>query len=85
MRHHRMRGGGKGCQPMREETFRLFARNRLESLAGQKRRRDAMNNAEIFFRDAVMLANAEDVRLEARAQRRPRVNSNITRSSASAL
>lgn len=44
-----------------------------------------MNNAEIFFRDAVMLANAEDVRLEARAQRRPRVNSNITRSSASAL
>lgn len=44
-----------------------------------------MNNAEIFFRDAVMLANAEDVRLEARAQRRPRVNANITRSSASAL
>src|SRR5262245_42568222 len=70
---------------MRKETFGLFARNHFERSAGQKRRPDAVDNAEVRFRDTVALVNAEDVRLEARAKGRPRVNADITRSPAFSL
>ena len=72
-------------QPLREETFGLFDQSRFERPAWHKRRRHAMDDAEILLCHIIALVNAEDVRLEAGARRRPHVSADVTRPSAFSL